>query len=90
MKTIDRRRCQMLIDISAMNFAVLEMTLYLDTHPDDSKAVQQRNIYVDELHTLMEEYEREFGPLTQLSPGNYPWQWIDEPWPWEVRCGGEW
>ena len=30
-------------------------------------------------------YEKQYGPLTNFghAPSNCPWQWVDEPWPWE-------
>ncbi len=85
----DARRCQLLQDISALNFAALELTLYLDTHPDDRGALRQRNEYLAEMKEVMREYEAKYGPLTTISRAEYPWTWIDEPWPWEIRCGGD-
>ncbi|MBP1853679.1 spore coat protein CotJB [Metaclostridioides mangenotii] len=30
-------------------------------------------------------YENQYGPLTNFgyAPSRSPWQWNDEPWPWE-------
>lgn len=84
-----RERCRLLADISALDFAALELTLYLDTHPDDRGALRQRNEYLQRIKPLVRKYEEHYGPLTMVSKADYPWQWIDEPWPWELRCGGE-
>ncbi len=89
MHKVDPRRCRMLYEISALDFAVLELTLYLDTHPDDRRALKQRNEYLAEMEALVDKYEADYGPLTDRSYAKYPWTWIDEPWPWELRCGGD-
>ncbi|MFO8060717.1 MAG: spore coat protein CotJB [Bacillota bacterium] len=89
MHEVDPERCEMLLDISALDFAVLELTLYLDTHPDDRGALNERNNYLQEMQVLVDRYEAIYGPLFDRSEAEYPWTWIDEPWPWELRCGGD-
>ncbi len=89
MHKVDPKKCEMLAAISALDFAVLELTLYLDTHPDDRSALKQRNDCIKEMEALVCDYEALYGPLTDRSYAEYPWTWIDEPWPWELRCGGD-
>ena len=61
------------------------LNLYLDTHPNDCRAMNEYNCYVRQLQSLKREYEMQYGPLMNfghsLSP--CPWRWIEEPWPWE-------
>ncbi len=84
-----KEQCRLLQDISALDFAALELTLYLDTHPDDRGALRQRNAYLKRKEPLVRRYEERFGPLTGVSRAEYPWRWIDEPWPWQLHCGGD-
>ncbi len=81
------RQKEQLKRIMAEEFTAVELNLYLDTHPHDKQALHMYNETVHRLHCLKEEYEEEFGSLSNFgtSSGRYPWQWIDEPWPWEIN-----
>ncbi|MGP4060117.1 spore coat protein CotJB [Halobacillus litoralis] len=72
--------------IQMVDFALVELTLYLDTHPQDSQAIQQFNQLAVESRDLKTMYEKQFGPLRQFggSFSGYPWNWGDSPWPWQL------
>lgn len=75
---------KLLNEIMSLNFAVNDLVLYLDTHPNDSEAIKMHNEYSNKSKILTEEYQRKFGPLTvnfDSSPNS--WDWINQPWPWE-------
>lgn len=75
-------RREMLMQIKEYDFALDELNLYLDTHPDDAQALCLHNNYARTLRELETEYQKVYGPLT----ANYPckkWRWLEEPWPWE-------
>ncbi|MFW6308529.1 MAG: spore coat protein CotJB [bacterium] len=75
----------MLKEIMQLQFAVIETVLYLNTHPEDRTVLDLHNNYARRLHRLMHKYQEEYGPLTSSHPdADYPWQWIDEPWPWDI------
>ena len=78
---------EMLKRIMAEQFTAVELNLYLDTHPHDKKALHFYNETVERLDCLKADYTDEFGPLTNFGfcPSRYPWQWIEEPWPWEIN-----
>lgn len=80
-------QAQMLTQIMALEFTAVDFNLYLDTHPNDQRALMDYNSTVQELALLKDQYQRRFGPLTNFgyAPSQYPWAWINEPWPWEVR-----
>lgn len=84
---MDNDRKAMLINIMAEEFTAIEFNLYLDTHPDDMKALNDFNETVKKLRDLKAQYEKRYGPLTNFgfATSEYPWQWIDEPWPWEIN-----
>ena len=78
----DNIREEMITKIKELNFAVIEVALYLDTHPDDEKALCLHRRYTKELKELKDKYQKVYGPLSIYFPCN-KWRWLEEPWPWE-------
>ena len=78
----NQTRSEMIHQIKCYNFAVIELGLYLDTHPDDTKAICLHNKYCKELKELKDAYQKVYGPLSIYYPCN-KWRWLEEPWPWE-------
>jgi spore coat protein JB len=72
--------------LQQIDFVLVELTLYLDTHPDDLEAINQFNHYVKEKKKLKKAVENIYGPLQQYgnSYSGYPWNWNDSPWPWQI------
>ncbi|MCU9613734.1 spore coat protein CotJB [Caldibacillus lycopersici] len=77
---------QLLEELQAVDFVLVELTLYLDTHPNDQDAIQQFNYFAKESKRIRKVFEKQFGPLLQFghSYSAYPWNWADSPWPWQV------
>ncbi|MBS3995398.1 MAG: spore coat protein CotJB [Alkaliphilus sp.] len=82
-----KEKINMLRKMQEIQFACVDLNLYLDTHPMDQRALMDYNAYVCQLAILRRQYESIYGPLLNLgfSQSQYPWQWIDEPWPWEIE-----
>ena len=78
----DDVRRTMINEIRSLDFAINELALYLDTHPDDQKALCLHRKYCKEIRDLKDKYQKMFGPLTIFYPCN-KWRWLEEPWPWE-------
>jgi len=78
----ENERREMLKQIKCYSFAVTDLALYLDTHPEDEKALCLHNKYSKELKELKDAYQKVYGPLTFYYPCN-KWRWLEEPWPWE-------
>lgn len=76
----------MLRDLQAIDFVLVELTLYLDTHPNDLQAIQQYNQFAEKRKGVVFEFELRFGPLYAFGHSftQCPWQWIESPWPWQV------
>ena len=72
----------MINEIKCLQFAITELSLYLDTHPDDERALCLHRKYARELKEFKDKYQKVYGPLTIDFPCN-KWRWIEEPWPWE-------
>ncbi len=75
-------RQKMLNNIRCLNFAIVELGEYLDTHPDDRKAICLHKEYCMQYRELTDSYQKIYGPLTIHFPCN-KWRWLEEPWPWE-------
>lgn len=78
---------ELLKEITALDFVMIDLQLYLNTHPMDQAALERYNAIVPQLDTLKKNYESCYGMLcvgNSFSP--YPWQWISEPWPWEYEA----
>jgi spore coat protein JB len=73
-------------ELQKVDFALVELTLYLDTHPTDMQSVQQFNQLSQRRNQLAYDFEMKYGPLLQYghSFSRFPWQWADSPWPWQV------
>ncbi len=70
--------------INEVSFALNDVTLYLDTHPDDTKALEYYHKYKEQRHQAVKEYEQCYGPLLNYDVNcSERWTWVDGPWPWE-------
>lgn len=78
----DNTQEELIHQIKCYNFAVIELGLYLDTHPDDERALCLHNSYTKTLKDLKDKYQKVYGPLSIYYPCN-KWRWLEEPWPWE-------
>ena len=78
----DMTREKMLKEIKSLQFAIIELALYIDTHPEDERALCLHRKYAREVKDLKDKYQKVYGPLTINFPCN-KWRWIEEPWPWE-------
>lgn len=73
------------LELSRISFAMHEMNLYLDVHPDDKKILQLFNDYRKMFVKLQNEYEEKYGPLTTCSDAleKSPFAWEEDAFPWE-------
>ena len=77
-------------ELMALNFAITELSLYLDTHPNDMEAAELLQSYIQLYETGKAKYEQQYGPLTMYDAvKNGKYVWSGDPWPWEYRENGE-
>lgn len=69
--------------ISSYAFAIYELKLYLDTHPNCRKTIAKIEEYEAKLAPLRQEYVNEYGPLFSNENKKDYWTWVNAPWPWE-------
>ena len=80
-------RCTALYEISMVDFLLMDMKLYLDTHPTDRNALDYYHHYAKILKDLREAYAENFGPLfAEQSSCSKEWDWGSEPNAWEGVC----
>lgn len=78
---------QLLMDIGTIDFVLVELTLYLDTHPFDCAALECFNHYSRIKMELEKEFSMKYFPLKkELSDCNKEWKWGMAPLPWEGAC----
>jgi len=73
--------------ICEYDFALDELYLFLDSHPDNEKAMSLVKRFRLARKTAIEEYEKKYGKYfvtTNETPDTSPWQWTLGPWPWEI------
>ena len=65
--------------------AVNDVKLFLDTHPENQKALDYFQKYKEKRIEALKEYAEVYGPLTvdTVSENSDCWNWINEPWPWQ-------
>ena len=73
-----------LTELQTLAFALQELALYLDTHREDTEALEMYRQYQQVYNKCVEEYARHCGPMTHGTPtGMDGYAWLDDPWPWE-------
>ena len=77
-------------ELQTLAFALVELGLYLDTHPNDREALELYQAYQKMYHQGMMEYGDKCGPLTHAHPtkGDH-YRWPKDPWPWEYAANKE-
>ncbi|TVX86837.1 spore coat protein CotJB [Paenibacillus agilis] len=72
--------------LQEVDFVLLELNLYLDTHPGDAQAIQQFNHYVVERKKVADAFQARYGPLMNFghSASGTPFTWVETPWPWQI------
>ena len=85
-RTCKYSREQLMDTIKEVSFAVDDIKLYLDTHPDDKKALEFFKEKVMIRNEALKEYAAQYGPLTidtAEDTCSRQWDWVMQPWPWE-------
>ncbi|KEI00694.1 spore coat protein CotJB [Clostridium botulinum] len=83
----NKSRNDLLRKITEVEFAAVDLNLYLDNHPEDSIALERFNEISRDAAKLRKAYEMSFGPLLNFgySQSNSPWAWANDTWPWELE-----
>lgn len=76
------QREQLMKQISAISFALDDTVLYLDTHPEESEALNLRKSLIEQRKKLLKDFDMNFYALTKDCEGC----WGEGPMPWEGAC----
>ena len=77
------------MQLQAVCFAMMDMQLYLDTHPFDQDALRVYRSYLSVHQELKMNVEKQYGPLSpQDAATESDWLWVNSPWPWEPDANG--
>jgi spore coat protein JB len=73
-------------ELQQTDFTLVELQLYLDTHPNDEAAIKQFKELSEQRAQLADAYEQKYGPLQHYGRSRVenPIDWSVNPWPWQV------
>ena len=77
---------QDLFNLNQIMFAMHDVNLYLDVHPDNQEMLNLFTKYKDMYNDLCMKYEQKYGPINVNKTDNrIPFKWESTIFPWEVR-----
>lgn len=81
-------RSQLLKEIQEISFVVNDLTLYLDTHPQDANALECFSQAGAKRKELMDSFASQYEPLTiDCVRPTTQFTWSDGPLPWDNQGG---
>lgn len=78
---------QLLNDIGIVDFVLVELVQFLDTHPTDREAMEYFSHYARISNQMKREFSAKYYPLTKdMAECSTEWKWGSAPLPWEGGC----
>jgi spore coat protein JB len=85
MRSYEAESTQLLNDLQALDFALVELTLYLDKHPYDEKAIKRHNVLAEQRHATRDKLENHpEDTRTPEANDSNGCRWSLSPWPWQI------
>lgn len=78
---------ELLNKLSELQFAAVDLNLFLDTHPYDQDALTLYKNVVNTMNSIKYDYETTYGPLQAgSSSADAPFEWVSGKykWPWQI------
>ena len=85
--TCNDNKSELLKRISELDFAIVDLNLYLDTHPECAEALEMLTKLAATLKSLKADYVKKYGPLMVTDVENEtPFSWVapEHKWPWQA------
>lgn len=77
----------LLLKLSQMEFALNDLSLYLDLHPNDMAVFNKFREYTNEYKRYLNEFEKTYRPLVLSSINKDSYEYYKNPWPWDNDAG---
>ena len=77
-------RDRLLRRIAEEDFAVIELHMFMDSHPNNREAAAKLKEHDAKSRALRKQFEDTYGPLMSNQVEANRWAWISDPWPWDV------
>lgn len=74
-------------EVMKYDFAIVDLNLYLDMHPEDMEAYRLFQNYVEEEKKARKEYNEQYGPILLTNAKYRNYEWLENPWPWDYFGG---
>ena len=79
-----------LAELMALDFACHDLSLYLDTHPEDQEAFEAYRDLLKLAEDGQREYAEQYGPISKTDLREAErYTWIQDPWPWQAAGNTE-
>lgn len=74
-------------NIRMLQFAAIELNLYLDNFPENKEATKKYKEISPKLDELINDYEVKYGSIRNFGDAYVedPIAWTESPWPWEKQ-----
>ena len=79
---------EMMNKIREIDFAIIDLNLFLDTHPNCKDALELFTKLAATSKSMKSDYQRKYGPLYASNCHNaVPFEWVsdDYKWPWQKQ-----
>lgn len=80
-------REQKMLKVMEYAFAIVDLNLYLDMHPEDQEAYRLYQTFIDEGRKAEQEYIQTYGPIVVTNASSSEYEWLKNPWPWDSMGG---
>ena len=77
----------LLLKLSQMEFALNDLSLYLDLHPNDMAVFNKFREYTNEYKRYLHELEKTYRPVCLSSINKDSYEYYKNPWPWDNDAG---
>lgn len=82
-------RDELLKKLSELDFIAVDLALFLNTHPENTEAIQAYNQVITAADAVRMKYEEAYGPLCSFrsyASNTNHWEWTHDPWPWQANA----
>ena len=85
MEQTQSRDCkQLYARLQRLDFAIVELALYLDSYPDNAAALDYYRKLIEQRDAVAKAYTQSCGPMTIMdNKSSTMWEWGQSPWPWQ-------